>query len=254
MPQLGSADAVSSFTREQLAQHHRRLICADNLVVAIAGDVDPDDVARRLSIRLGELPSGGFEAPAPALEDAPTEIRSAEAKKDRAQAHLVIGFRGLSVADEDRYALDVISQLLAGQGGRLFLELRDKQSLAYTVSAMNVEGFAPGYFAVYIATAPDKLEEAQRGLLSELEKLVGEPLNASELDRAKRYLTGNFAIDQQRNAVHAAHLALDGLYGLGPASYRDFPTRIAAITPEDVERVTRQIIDLDKYTLAVIRP
>ena len=70
----------------------------------------------------------------------------------------------------------------------------------------------------------------------------------------KRYLTGNFAIDQQRNAVHAAHMSLDSLYGLGPSSYRDYPERIKAISTEDVERVTRQIIDLDKYTLAVIRP
>ena len=59
----------------------------------------------------------------------------------------------------------MLTQVLSGQGGRLFLELRDRRSLAYSVSALNVEGLAPGFFAVYIATAPDKLAEARRGML-----------------------------------------------------------------------------------------
>ena len=234
--------------------HHRELICAENLVLAIAGDVDPDDVAKRISTRLADLPSGQYTQTLPPIEDAPTEIRTAEAKKDREQAHLVIGFRGFTVHDEDRFALEVVSQLLAGQGGRLFLELRDKQSLAYTVSAMNIEGVAPGYFAVYIATAPEKFDEAKAGLLRELEQLVASPPSAAELERAKHYLTGNFSIDQQRNSVHAAHAALDGRYGLGPMAYRGYPELVAAITPEDIERVTRRIIDLDTYTLASVRP
>ena len=57
-----------------------------------------------------------------------------------------MGFRGMSVTDPDRETLDVISQILAGQSGRLFLELRDKKSLAYSVSAMSVEGLAPGAY------------------------------------------------------------------------------------------------------------
>ena len=181
-------------------------------------------------------------------------MRVAVLHKERAQAHLVIGFRGVTVHDEDRFALEVISQLLAGQGGRLFLELRDRRSLAYTVSATNVEGMAPGTFSVYIATAPEKFEQARSGLLEELDRLLQAPPAPADLDRARRYLTGNFVIDQQRNAVHAAQMALDARYGLGPAAARAFPEHIAAVGPEDVLRVARRVIDLDAYTLAAVRP
>ena len=116
------------------------LVRAPNLSLAIAGDVDPDEVAVRLSAHLGSLPGGDDETPTPPIEPPPREIREAELRKDRAQAHLVIGFRGLSVYDDERFHLEVLSQLLAGQGGRLFLDLRDRQSLAYSVSAVNVEG------------------------------------------------------------------------------------------------------------------
>jgi zinc protease len=207
-----------------------------------------------LSAHLGSLPGGGDEVPAPPIEPPPREIREAELHKDRAQAHLVIGFRGLSVYDDERFHLEVLSHLLAGQGGRLFLDLRDRQSLAYSVSAMNVEGVAPGYFAVYIATAPEKLDAARAGLLTELEKIIQSPVSPGELDRAKRYLIGNHAIAQQRNAVQAAHAALDGRYGLGPDAMRHYPERIAAIDAGDLLRSAQRIIDLDAYTLAVIRP
>ena len=76
---------MSSFTREQLIAHHREMICAENLVLAIAGDVDPDDVAKRISTRLADLPSGQYTQTLPPGEAAPTEIRTAEAKKDRAR-------------------------------------------------------------------------------------------------------------------------------------------------------------------------
>jgi zinc protease len=253
-PMLGTAQTVPTFDRDKLVAHHEHLIRGTNCSLAIAGDVDPDELAGRVSARLGDLEDGAFSAPSPAAEAVPDEIRSAELHKDRAQAHLVIGFRGLTVHDEDRFALEVISQLLAGQGGRLFLELRDRRSLAYTVNAVNVEGVAPGYFGVYIATAPEKLDEARHGLLEELKRVVDAEPGSDELERAKRYLIGNFAIDQQRNAVHAAHVALDSLYGLGPAAYHETPERIAAIDREAVLRVARRVIDLGTYTLAVVKP
>ena len=165
-----------------------------------------------------------------------------------------MGFRGVSVKDPDRHTLDVISQMLAGQSGRLFLELRDKQSLAYTVNAMNIEGLAPGFFVVYIATAPEKVEEARNGMLKELERLVAQVPGQEELAHAKRNLTGNHAIGQQRNSGHAAHMALDALYGLGPDANQRYTAAIESVTQDDVLRVAQRIVTLDAYTEALVEP
>ncbi len=254
LPMLGNVESVQAFDRDTLAVHHGALVRAPNLSLAVAGDVDPDAVARWLSSRLADLEPAPVEATPPAEEEPPREIRQAEIHKDRSQAHLVIGFRGLTVRDDDRFALEVISQILAGQGGRLFLELRDRRSLAYSVSAANVEGVAPGTFCLYIATAPEKYEQARSGLLGELERLLESPPDGAELDRARRFLVGNFDIEQQRNSAHAAHASLDALYGLGAAASRDYPERIRSVSKEDVERVAARVIRLDAYTLAAVRP
>jgi zinc protease len=245
---------VNRIDREDLVAYHARVARPNNLVIAVVGDVEPDDMAAHLARRLGPLDGEPFEGANPDLEPAPSEIRVAEEHKDRAQAHLVIGFRGFTVQDEDRETLEVIAHILGGQGGRLFLELRDRQGLAYSVSALNVEGVAAGFFATHIATAPEKSEEAKHGMLDELRRITDAPPSEDELLRAQRFLVGNFAIEQQRSAVRALHVALDARYGLGPDADRDYPDRIQQVTREDVLRVARRVIDLDAYTLATVRP
>jgi zinc protease len=254
LPILGTPESVGNFDRKLLVAHHERLVRPDNLVIAVAGDVDTDDMAAHLARRLGALDGAPFDATLPAASPAQREIRTVEETKERAQAHIVIGFRGLTVRDQDRDVLEVIAQILGGQGGRLFLELRDKHGLAYSVTAVNVEGVAEGFFAAHIATAEEKFDAAKRGMFDELKRIVDGPPSDDELLCAQRYLVGNFAIDQQRSAARALHVALDARYGLGPDADRDYPERIQRITKEEVLRVARRVIDLEAYTLAAVRP
>jgi zinc protease len=258
LPMLGSSESVGAIDAPRLRAHHARLIRPENLVLAVSGDVDPDAVAEAIAARISGLgePAGvadaSFEPPSPAFDPPIDGIREASLPKDRAQSHLVLGFSGLTVDDPDRYALDVLSQVLAGQGGRLFLELRDRQSLAYSVSAVNVEGVAPGFFSVYIATAPEKLGEARRGMLEQLDRLVSSAPSEEETARARRYLTGSHAIDAQRNSNHAAHVALDTLYGLGPGAHYEYASRIGRVGREDVLRVARRVLRLDAYAISIV--
>jgi zinc protease len=148
----------------------------------------------------------------------------------------------------------VLSTVLSGMGGRLFTELRDKRSMAYTVTSMAVEGIDPGYFAVYIGTSPDKREAAEAGMEAELRRILDEPVSPAELDRAKAHLVGTHEIGLQRNAARAALLALDGAYGLGLDNFEHYDERIQAVTAEDVLRVARRVIQLERAVLAVVGP
>ena len=250
----GESDTVAGFTEADLRQHAARLLQADRAAIAIVGDVDPERVGEILTDRFGSLPGAGHRFELPPEEPRRVGVRESELRKDRAQAHLVMGFRGLTLDDPDRYTLELISQMLAGQGGRLFLELRDRQSLAYTVSASNVEGIAPGYFSIYIATAPDKIDRARAGINEEIERLLNAPPDPAELARAIRFGTGSFAIDAQRSHSRAAHIALDSIYGLGPDNADRYPEELARITPDDVLRVARRVFRLDAVTMSSVRP
>jgi len=250
----GTPEAVAEFSADDLRRHASRLLRANRAAIAVVGDVDPERIGEILAQRFESLPSGDGDLELPAEESRDVGIRESELRKDRAQAHLVVGFRGLTLADPDRYALGLIAQILAGQGGRLFLELRDRQSLAYTVSASNVEGLANGYFSIYIATAPDKIDRARAGILEEIERVTNDRPKAAELERAIRYGAGNFVIDAQRSHSRATQIALDSIYDLGPDNADRYVSELERVTPDDVLRVAQRIFRLDAYSVSSVRP
>ena len=94
--------------------------------------------------------------------------------------------RGTSLYHPDRHALRVLESVLSSQGGRLFVELREKRSLAYTVTARSLEGLDPFVFFVYIATSPEKVETALEGITSELRKVCEQGVTAEEVERRTR--------------------------------------------------------------------
>jgi zinc protease len=148
----------------------------------------------------------------------------------------------------------VLSTILSGQGGRLFVELRDKKGLAYRVSAFSLEGVDPGYFAVYIACSPDNLDIARAGIRAELDKIIAAPPERSELERAKRYLVGAHEISLQRRAALASTLAFHEAYGMGWDEYRRYAPSVEKITAADVQRVARRVLDPRRAITAIVRP
>jgi zinc protease len=144
--------------------------------------------------------------------------------------------------------------VLSGQGGRLFLELRDKHSLAYSVTSMSVEGIDPGYFAVYIGTSPEKREQALAAIRHELELIRESPVSVAELERAQRALIGAHAIALQRRSAVAGTLALDQIYGLGAEAYLEYPEKIRAVQAADLLSAAQRFLDPRGEVTAEVGP
>jgi len=254
MPMGGEAKTVRSFTPDKVAKTYHELLNPKQSVISLVGDFDTTAMIDCLREDLEKIPVKRANARKLTMESLPKKIQRVEKQKNKMQAHLVLGFRGLSFSSPDRYALDVLNNILAGQGGRLFLELRDKMSLAYSVTSMSQEGIEPGYFGVYIATEPRKVQTAIDGILRELEKITSKAVTKEELERAKQYMVGAYEIDLQRNSTVATQLAFNELYGLDRDEWRILPQKILKITQEDVLKVARKVIKMDQYILSIVSP
>ena len=253
LPVGGERASVELLDGAAVRAYHRRILRPGALTLAVIGDVDADRV-----VRLAEAAFASSGAPPPPLEvpvePPPAARRTARRTLARAQANLVVGFQGLRVVDPDRHPLAVLTTVLSGQGGRLFVELRDKRSMAYAVSCMAMEGVDPGQVAAYIGTSPDKTDAALAGIEAELRRIAEEPVSADELDRARAHIIGSHEISLQRNSARAALLALDHCYGLGQENFLHLPERVRAVTAADVQRVAGQLLRLDRSALAVVGP
>ena len=251
---LGSDESLSAMTPDGLAGYRALHYPPRGAVVSIVGDVDPDRVREQVHQLFGKGAPASAPALRPALDARPSSPRKAIRRLDKAQAHLVLGFPGLTLDSPQRFPLEVLSTVLSGQGGRLFVELRDKRSLAYTVTSFSIEGVDPGYFAVYIGCSPHKLKEALAGIREQLDAVRQAPPSPAELDRARTNLVGTHAIGLQRNSARAAIVAFDECYGLGADASSRYPALIEAVTAEDVLSCARSLLDWKAEVIAVVAP
>jgi zinc protease len=226
------------------------------MTLAIVGDIDPDAVVARSRALFGETAEPDEQAtmrPIP-VDPRPTAPRTVTRRQNKQQAHIVYGFSGTTVSHPDRFPLEVLSTILSGQGGRLFVELRDRRGLAYRVSAFSVEGVDPGYFAVYIATSPGNIDLALSGITEQLDRVMNDAIPKSELERAKRYLVGAHEISLQRRAALASTLAFHECYGLGWDEHRRYAPAILQVTAADVQKVARKYLDPRYAITAMVTP
>ncbi len=252
---LGTPENVSKFDTQSLSAYYQKYVHPENLVITVVGNVNEEEVLKTIKMDFGDLKKGEMVFPEIKADAPPSEIREKfDTKQDKAQTHILLGFQGPTLKDDDHYAIEVLNTILSGMGGRLFLELRDKKSLAYTVTSFYTPGLEPGFLGVYIGTAPQKEEEAISGIKDQLQLLLKEGVTDEELARAQNYLVGSFEIGLQQNAAQAAKITFDELYGIGWEEYNTYPKKIYAVTKEDVLEAARKYMDLDKYTLAIVKP
>ncbi|MBE9529052.1 MAG: insulinase family protein, partial [Proteobacteria bacterium] len=254
MPTIGTKETVEALTRENLAEHYASFFVPGRMVLTVVGDIDTEYVAAKVEEVFKE-----FRTEATALATPVTETRRSTSQrvgemKEKAQTHIVVGFLGTSIGHPDSYALRVLSDILSGQGGRLFVNLRDRQSLAYSVHAFMREAKDPGVFAVYIGCAPEKREQAVEEIFRELKEISTTAVTDAELERAKNSIIGGYEIGLQAVSDQAGNLTNFELYGQGYDFQEEFTRRIEAVTTEDVLGVAKKYLQLDTATVAVVGP
>lgn len=254
MPSEGSEESIAGLSADDLRGYYRTLVNPRQMVVVVVGDVDAE-----LAEQLAERYFGGHdsrEAMHPDIPEArtPDQPRLVVSDLEKEQAHIIAGFETPPLTSDDKYPLEVLYAILSGQGGRLFYELRDKQSLAYSVGARIVFGLDVSAFVVTIGTSPEKIEQAVGGIVSEIGKLRDGTISPAEVERAKRYLAGSHDIGLQKNSARSLTVGLDELYGLGYKRSLKFGERIGAVTLEDVQAVVDRYLDPSRMLVSIVKP
>ncbi|MBI5560625.1 MAG: insulinase family protein, partial [Deltaproteobacteria bacterium] len=191
MPINGTEKTVKDFKSADLKNLYERLFAPERMVLSIVGDVNADYTIEKAAAAFKDFKARKKEGlPELTEEKPPAAVIKTGKKKEKEQANIAIGFIGPRILDRDFYALTVLDEVLSSQGGRLFIELRDRQSLAYAVSAFIRPGVEPGLFGIYIGCEPSKKERAIEGILRELKKTTEEKVTEEELKRAKNSLVG----------------------------------------------------------------
>ncbi|WP_068669740.1 M16 family metallopeptidase [Thermosulfurimonas dismutans] len=251
---LGSKEFFEKVTAEDLRRAYTKYVRPDTGVLAIVGDVNPEKVLSKLEKALRDWQAPPNPTPED-LQPSPLEApRITTVPKPSEQTHILLGFRTGGLNDPDRYALEVLNAVLAGQGGRLFRSLRDQEALAYSVTSFLTLGTNTGALAFYIGCAPEKKDQALSGLWREINKIKERGLTEEELSRAKNWLVGRYETELQTNLSQAMDRALNEALGLGFNYFYRYIENIKNVKLEEVLAAARKYLEDEAYVLVTLEP
>jgi zinc protease len=250
-PATGTETSVQAISAEDAQAWYQRAMRCAPFVIAVVGDVDPDVTAGIIASAFSELTRvEPTEVAAPVW---PARMVESVESRDKAQTALALAFPSPSRSSGRRFAAHVLATIASGLGGRFFDELRDRQSLAYTVHAFASEHRFAGAFVSYIATSPGREAAARDGLLHEFARLRREPVTAQELAHAKRYLLGMHDIRQERGGAVLGDIVDAWLFGTGLQELQEHSARVTAVSADDIMRLADEYFDPDRRVEGIVR-
>ena len=244
---------LAKFTREELVAIHRQYYRPDNMVMTIVGRIDPALALKQVEQFFGQWQAPDEPLPTVTFPEVPRVSQKIVTAQDTNQAFIILSSLAGSVSDPDYAALKLLSTYLGnGLSSRLFVELREKQGLAYDVSAFYPTRLSTAQFVAYIGTAPENVPVALAGLQSELERVKTTPLTAAELQVSKNKILGQYALGKQTNGQIAQTLGWYEILGLTMDFDEVFQNAIAAVTIEDIQSAAQRC--LVEQSMSVLGP
>jgi zinc protease len=250
----GSPDTVGKLTRQQIVDFYHKYAVAKNSVIAVFGDVNTAEVKSLVEHLFDSMPPGAEALTSPPEPPPLAESKSVEEHRNKAQAILMVAYRGADMFSPDRPALELIDDACSDLGSRFFIRIREKMGLAYFVGSSQLLGIVPGPFAFYLGTSPQKVDAVEKELLDEINQLAQDGLTDAELARAKEKAIGQQDIRNQSGDSLAYSCALDELYGVGFNYYKTERAQYEAVTLDDAKRVAQKYFLNQPRVIAIVAP
>ena len=250
----GTPESVSALTREMSAEYLQRQYVANNVVIALAGDIDHQQTVDAISAALGDWEAGSPSRWFPAT-DGGHGPHCALRYKATEQAHINIAVRGLPLNHPDRYALSFLSTVLGeGMSSRLFLELRENRGLVYDVHSYSSHFLDTGAFTVYAGVDPKKAVETIKVILEEIVRLRDEGPTPEELTKARELSKGRLLLRMEDTRAVSGWLGGQELLLGEVRSVDQAVAEMEAVTLEDLQRIARELIVEEQLHLSVVGP
>ncbi len=250
-PILGTLESVGALTRDRLFQYYKEHYTADNIIIAVAGNVRAEEIQ---AVAEAHMPAEekphkpyGWDDP----ENYHTFVECIP--KQLEQVHICLGVPGIPFTDERRHTQSVMNHILGGgMSSRLFQSLREQRGLAYSVysyTACYQNGGAAGF---YIGTGPEKIPEFFKAFFEEVEKFIQDGITDEELERTRKMLKSNLYMGLENTNSRMTRLAR-GIMMYGKYTRpEEVVEKIYAVQKADVQDFARSIYEKVPFSMCAI--
>ena len=252
LPIIGTRETVASFGNAEAVEFRRKHFITGNVVVAAAGNVSHEELVALSERCLVEMPVGPRTVRG--LRSPETQDPIASVQRDTEQAHILLGVATMTARDPDRFALQIMSDVLGGgMSSRLFQEIREQRGLAYAVQTFPSLHQDTGEFCVYVGTNPDNAELVLGLIKAEFADIADNGVTQQELDRAKESAAGHLVLSTEATRTRMVRMGRAEVTDAEVLSAEDVIERLNAVSMDDVKRVAQRVLAAPT-TLAIVGP
>jgi predicted Zn-dependent peptidase len=252
-PIIGSAETVRGVDHDTLRDFHAGTYTAPNVFVVGAGKLEEGELERLVEEKLSGLPQGE-----PFVREAhpgSPESRFFYKHKETEQYHVSVGSLGIPAKSEDRYAMAALNNVLGGgMSSRFFQEVREKRGLAYAVYSYHQGYSDAGAIKTYVGSTTGNVEEAVKVIAEQLCKIREETVSEEELYRTKQQLKSSTLLALESTAARMNRIGRSVITGAELLAPEEIAARIEAVTADDIRRLAREHLNLDRMYLSAIGP
>ena len=249
----GSAESMSAITRDMMLDYLQSQYLADNIVVAIAGNIPHQEAVTAVSQAVADWP-GRQPRPGYLPYTEQQNPRLKVEKRDTEQAHLCLALPGLSLLHPQRFILDLLNVVLGeGMSSRLFTEIRDRLGLAYSIHSYIDHSLDTGAMIIYAGVEPKNVPVAVKAILEQLAQLK-EPVPETELVKAKELTKGRLLLRMEDTRSVVGWLGGQEILTGRILTVDQVVSIIDAITADELKRLAQELFLGDRLRLAVVGP
>jgi len=247
---LGTPETIGSFQRNDFLAFLKSQYTPQNVVIAIAGNIDENEVLEKITAVFGQLKGEATSAnEAPAIYTPGFSIK----EKDIEQVHLCMGFPGLASGTDEAYALAAVNTILGGgMSSRLFQKIREQHGLVYSVYSYNASYTDAGLFTVSAALNPDNLSQVMELISQEIKGMFTDKITKAQLTKSKEQLKSNFLLSLESAASRMNSIGRTMLMLNKTLTPDELIQKIDAINMDAFYDVCDKIFKMDQVSVSLV--
>lgn len=236
---LGPEKNLLAFSRDDMITYYGAHYTPDNLVLAVAGNVAPDEVHKA-----AERFFAGWNGQRTAILQTPPVFRANKLVREKAteQAHICLATEGFAFDDPSVYDLILLNNIAGGStSSRLFQEIREERGMAYSVYSFYSSYRDGGMFGVYAGTSPEQAQEVVNLIGKVLSDLAAKGVTPEELRKAKEQVKGSLMLSLESTSSRMSRLGKNELLLGRQIPLDETIRRINGVTPDSIHAVAKRV-------------
>jgi predicted Zn-dependent peptidase len=252
-PILGTEETVRSFSREQLLDYYFQKYNPSSMVIAVVGNLEPDEGFELLNKAFGDFHSGIYRdlnipsyhySPVSGIEGISKEIE---------QMNLCIGFTGPSTYSEDIFPLMVVNNILGGSmSSRLFQEARENLGLVYNIESSITSYNGAGMLSIYSGLSIEQVNKVASLIKKELDTIRNNYISEAELKKSKEHLKGSYILSLESSFNKMYEMGKSILHDKEVETPEDVMREINSVDMSSIQRVVDRYLDWHHLNISYV--